>query len=153
MCIVTVFVVGGGYDFEAAKKFLLALNDELDVVNPGSKELVTTFLEQHGEGFENLQSLLSATLPNVIAISLQPEGTPNHWRAVVQDVLDKIANQQASFKLRTAPRRRGRTVPFLKLEEPDMATQAQRNDGGLQLHSLAAGRTGIKVNTNNMHGT
>lgn len=90
--------LGDGYAFEAAKKFLATLEEQLAATNPGAIELMVDFLNTQGDSIANLQRMLSQTLPNIISIPLTPEGTPNHWLAVVQDILDKISTQTATTR-------------------------------------------------------
>ena len=80
-----------------SKTFLDTLSDELETANPGAVALMNTFLEEHGGTFVALQELLSRTLPNVISISLTPDGMENHWHAVVQDIVDKIKMQHRNL--------------------------------------------------------
>ena len=94
---------GDGYDFEAAKAFLRSLRADLEEANPGAVALMEAYLEAEGSkvSFESVQHALSHSIPNVISVSLQPDGTANHWSAVVQDVIDKIATQAASVRSTT----------------------------------------------------
>jgi len=95
---------GDGYDFEKAKAFLVDLETQLEAANPGAVECIKTYLSDRPVGpegtpdalapkadFPRLQEVLSKFLPNVISIALSPDGTENHWRAVVQDIIDKIS--------------------------------------------------------------
>lgn len=101
---------GAGYDFERSKEFLRNLADEIEQVNACAASLMSTFLAENGSTLEQLQRTLSRTLPNVISISLQPDGTRNHWHAVVQDILDKTAIQRRRSSLAYSPPPKGRIV-------------------------------------------
>jgi hypothetical protein len=85
---------GVGYDYEGAKAFLASLRDGLARENPGAAELMDDFFEQHGGSFAELQGDLFHKLPNMISISWSPDGTSNHWQAVVEDVVHKVSLQQ-----------------------------------------------------------
>ena len=81
---------GGGYDDEDAKAFLGALRERL---TPGAVALMDEFLAQQGSSFVELQQELCLKLPNVISIAWSPDGSSNHWRAVLEDVVHKVAQQ------------------------------------------------------------
>lgn len=92
---------GSGYDHELSKDFLGSLHEMLEVANPGSVAVMKEFLNGFGDTFENLENRLYLTIPNVISISWTPDGSVNHWTAVVEDIVDKVSLQQEA-KLRDA---------------------------------------------------
>lgn len=93
---------GVGYDYEDAKAFLASLRDRLANEHPGAPELMDRFFEEHGGSFAELQSDLLHKLPNMISIAWSPDGTSNHWQAVVEDVVHKVALQQEAARTATS---------------------------------------------------
>ena len=87
--------VGSGYDYDDAKAFLGALRERLA---PWAVDLMDEFLEQRGSSFAQLQMELYQKLPNVISIAFSPDGSPNHWCAVIEDVIHNVRLQQEAYE-------------------------------------------------------
>lgn len=87
----TINLQGRGYDFEAALLLLSDLRAELEILNPGAVSKLEAHLRPHGHTVETLQEALVGTVPNIISINFDPEGSENHSAAVLQDIVDKIS--------------------------------------------------------------
>ena len=86
------------YSFEESNDFLMHLDTELDLRNPGASETLAKF------GIEDLRDLayrLSSTVPLIISVSLNVGGSSNMLKAAVADLAD-------AMKEATMPQR----VPF-----------------------------------------
>ena len=87
------------YDFDAAKAFLDTLATSLEAANPGARAVVEERLGQHGYAFDDLQRLVSKTVPNVISVSFRPDRSDNHVQATINDIVDKLARSRRTSVL------------------------------------------------------
>ena len=90
--LVCVNVVGGGYDFEAAKSLLLSLPTPAATQLPDADmKTLRDELSQFGRcNLAELSSGLCHAVPNAISVFFHPEAGNTMLEAVVKDVLDKL---------------------------------------------------------------
>ena len=90
--LVCVNVVGGGYDFEAAKSLLLSLPTPAVTQLPDADmKTLRDELSQFGRcNLAELSSGLCHAVPNAISVFFHPEACNTMLEAVVKDVLDKL---------------------------------------------------------------
>jgi len=85
--VVCVNVVGGGYDFAKVKPLLLSLSNELP---PGDVATLRTELVAYGNGFGELRSCLSHSIPLMISVFINPAASDVVMKATIQDIRDKL---------------------------------------------------------------
>ena len=90
--LVCVNMVGGGYDFEAAKSLLLSLPTPAATQLPDADmKTLRDELSQFGRcNLAELSSGLCHAVPNAISVFFHPEAGNTMLEAVVKDVLDKL---------------------------------------------------------------
>jgi hypothetical protein len=95
--IVCVNVTGLGYEFAGVKNYLGSLEAELDARNPGAAGELRTLLENQDPDFpgepitsiEHLSAKLIDTIPAIIAIPFDPQGSDHHLSAVASEVVGR----------------------------------------------------------------
>ena len=95
--LVCVNVVGGGYDFEAAKSLLWSLPTPAATQLPDADmKTLRDELSQFGRcNLAELSSGLCHAVPNAISVFFHPEACNTMLEAVVKDVLDKLERERA----------------------------------------------------------
>ena len=90
--LVCVNVVGGGYEFEAAKPLLRSLRTRATTQLPDADmKILDNELSQFERcNLAKLSSVLCHAVPNAISVFFHPEAGDTMLEAVVKDVLDKL---------------------------------------------------------------
>jgi hypothetical protein len=94
--LVTVHLRGGGYDHEHAKRCLAQLPTELEAQRPGALAALRELLEPRALTVDELQRCVSSVLLRIISVEISLEGTENHVRAAVSDVVEKVQRAKAA---------------------------------------------------------
>jgi hypothetical protein len=85
--IITMNIVGGGYDRDATVRFLSIFSPKtLDEANPDASMV----LQKLGIDVTELGRKLSAVIPQIIEINFNPNGTKHQIDAGVDDLIDRI---------------------------------------------------------------
>jgi len=85
--IVPVLISDGGYDFKEGAKFLSTLTSE--TLDEKNKE-ASSVLQELGIDVSKLGKKLADVIPNVIALSFNPNGSKNQLNASADDIIDRI---------------------------------------------------------------
>jgi len=97
--LIPVFVDRGGYDYAAAQELLNDLEKHLGEEHPDALASLNHMLEVDYVGRDiptiaHLQLTLRSALPNLIAITWQPQAGRNHTTSVVHDILARVTSWQ-----------------------------------------------------------
>ena len=149
--MVCVLVSRSGYDFDLAQKGLEELSTRLDAATLAQMRTALSSWTPP-KSLEALQSRLASTIPAIISVCYDPEGTNNALAATARDIRDKVRLLQtgrrflrrdgsgsrggifaveASLPLRRAFKRASRSrlrVPALQATPPASATLAQAEE-------------------------
>lgn len=92
--IVPVCVVGGGYDFESARRQLSGLHHTLD---EGAMDELRRALRADDLTVPQISGMLASALPSIIAISYPPNGTPSEVDAALNDIISRVARTKKAI--------------------------------------------------------
>ena len=84
------------YDHEHAKRCLAQLPTELEAQRPGALAALRELLEPRSLTVDELQRCVSSVLLRIISVEISLEGTENHVRAAVSDVVEKVQRAKAA---------------------------------------------------------
>ena len=107
--LVCVKVIGGGYDFDAAKRFLHTLPTALP---PHDLTILRSALEEDGAELGQLARRLSSTVPNSISVSFAPGAEPRA-QSVATPVSVAVGMDERAQGLMDTSRRAGSQSPLI----------------------------------------
>ena len=79
------------YNYAAASNFLMNFDRDIDIANPGAAQL----LIDHGVEPLDCAYLLSETLPNIISVPFNPNGSARQIQASLADLVDAMGTASA----------------------------------------------------------
>lgn len=96
--ILCVHVVGGGYEFATATRYLANLEMELGRSDSDALANLRTLLKPSNVTVSELQALLAATIPSLIALPFDPTAADEHhlMRGFISELLKRAEVSEAS---------------------------------------------------------
>jgi hypothetical protein len=99
------------YDYAAAADFLYNFDKDIDIANPGAAKL----LVDHGVDPVDCAYLLSETLPNIISVDFNPNGSARQIQASLADLVEAMGRATTIAPSMTKPewvaKRNARDLP------------------------------------------
>eukprot|EP00966_Prymnesium_polylepis_P257165 5940637-Prymnesium_polylepis.1 len=96
--LISVSVVGKGYDFEAAAETLENLPKAMEQMRPGSAADLKATLPEDTD-VASLGKLIHSNLTAIIAISWNPSQGTHHMDAVVSDIVQRMQKNPRSSRV------------------------------------------------------
>ncbi|KAL1528977.1 hypothetical protein AB1Y20_010298 [Prymnesium parvum] len=140
-------LVGGGYSFVAAQKFLTELSeDSLLQHDEAQGRVVLAWLEKEGVSFPQFKWLLYATIPNILSIRYSASQSVHHQTAVTLDVRE----QMQVLKARAAEHSRNVEANVNSLIRLEMTVNAMVSHSAVvKLQAVLRGRTSARNSARN----
>ena len=107
--LIPINIERGGYDYATAAALLDRLEDELAVHHPHVLNALREMLQADWElppSVAHVQQTLQGALPNLIAISWQPQSGRNHTASVISDIAARVLQWQQAHGERSALNRK-----------------------------------------------
>lgn len=146
--VLTLLIVGGGYEFHTGLTFLQGLRHNLNRIQPGLYHQMRTQLHARGFSFSEMRSALLKAIPNQKATQFDPAADVAIKDSVITDLALRVqAQASAHVQAKTAGLDAGFNNSTWHNEgrEPGSATDAERrkvrrgsNERMWQLGALAA---------------